>query len=663
LFCVVIAAQLLAACSSVPDSVLATMQGDTLRVDQYEEMFLRTRGGEPFDLEDKQAFLDTWVNFRLKLREAEATGIGEQEEVRNEIEQYRNQLALTFLYEKNLKEPGMHTLYDRRLTEVNLQHIVIKWEEGEDEALDTLMTRDKAERIYALVKNSDLPFDTLVMRYSDDGSKERTLGKLGWFIAGTSFAQLDDMVYNMKPGEITPRPLRTVFGYHIFKLLAVKPARQRLRPAHILYRLDLNNPTDTAAAYAHLSLVLDSLKRGLATFEELARRNSQDTLSGPNGGDIGWINRGINLEPNFETALFNLEKGEVSPVVRTAFGMHIVKVLDEEPPLPYEVQEDDMRRIYMGERFATDYLNFIKRKREEYDFKVMQNVVNIIVSRVKPDVTTSTPDWEKALEAKDLDAYLFSTRLGPVSVREAIAFSKTESSMQMRPITPITLDTLAMMLADEKIAIDQTKDYEQRYPEFARLLREYSESTLISSLEERAVWNEIHAQEDSVRAWWEPRKEFFRFPPRVKFAEIYTYTEKLANAYIDSLNNGADFQKLAARYTQRPGLHSTEGAWKYLPVDENELSRAAAQLKIGEGAGPIKFQAGFSVIKLLDKQPERVKTFEEARSAAIAGYKEYKAEELRATWLRSLRTKFQLSEYPEHLEHTFVPSEDAEGEN
>ncbi|MCB2206616.1 peptidylprolyl isomerase [bacterium] len=655
---VVLAAQLLAACSSVPDSILATMQGDTLRTDEYEKMFLRTRMDEPYNMDDKKDFLHTLVNFRLKLREAKEEKIAEREAVQKDLKTYRNQLAKTFLYEHELKLPGMHTLYDRRKEEVSLQHIVIGYEKFDDGSIDTLSTLEKAKRIFRIVRNSTAPFDSLVLEYSDDESKERTLGKLGWFIAGQSFPKLDDMVYNMQVGEITPNLLRTAFGYHILKLIGRKPSRQRLRPAHILYRLDINNPDDTTEAYAHLSLVLDSLRKGLATFEELARRNSQDSLSGAKGGDLGWMNRGTNLEPNFETALFNLQVGEVSGVVRTAFGMHIIKVLDEEPIPPFEEVEDELRTIYMRERFAMDFLNFVKSSREKYDFKVNDNVARLVMSRVDSTVNTSTPNWEKALRDEDFKAYLFSTKIGPVTVRDAIQFSKKEPTLQMRPINRPTLDTLAMMMADELIAIDQTKGYEQKYPELKRLLTEYRQSTLVSTLEDEQIWGKLDVTEDSVRAWWEPRKDQFIFPARVQFAELYTYTEKQSRLFIDSLNNGADFQELAARYTQRPGLHSAQD-WPYVPVNENELSKVAATLPIGQATGPLKYQSGFSLIKLLDRQPPRTKTFEEAHSAATAGYKEYKAVQLREHWLQSLRQKYQLETYPDHLEYTFVKKEAA----
>ena len=659
-----LAGVLLASCSSVPDNLLATMDGDSIRVAEYENMYLRTRMSPPMNAQDKREFLDTYVNYRLKLLEARARGLHEEEAVRSDIERYRDQLAATFLYDRELVEPGTRELYDRRLTEVQLQHIVVRYREFEDGSLDTLTTRLMAEDVFAKVRASDLPFDTLVMHHSEDESKQRTRGILGYFIAGTTYPKLDDMISDMEPGDIAPQLLRTPFGYHIFTVLDKKPARQRMRPAHILYRLDLNNPNDTAAAYAHLTLVLDSLKRGLATFEELARRNSQDTLSGPEGGDLGWVTRGTNLEPRFEQALLSMEVGEVMKhPVRTAFGMHIVKLLDEEPPEPYEKQRETLRRIYRQQSFAMDFINFVERKRREYDFRINENVVDRIIGRVDSGVTTSTPDWEKALTYEDLEAYLFRTSIRPVSVREAIAFSKREPAVQMRPVNRRTLDTLAMVVADDLIARHETRRYEEAVPEFRRLLREYRESTLISELERREIWSQLNPTEEEVRAYWAQHKEEFRHPPRVKFAEIYTYTQKLAMSYLDSINAGADFQLLAARYTQRPGLYSTQGSWDYIPYDENELAKIAWQMKVGQVAGPIKFQSGFSLIKLLDRQDARVMNFEDARSAAVARYKEEKAEEMRAAWIDRLRQKYETQFYPDHLANTFVPDESESGEN
>jgi peptidyl-prolyl cis-trans isomerase C len=64
---------------------------------------------------------------------------------------------------------------------------------------------------------------------------------------------------------------------------------------------------------------------GGASFEELAKTESDDTGSGANGGDLGEFNRG-QMVPEFEKAAFEAKVGEVTPVVRTQFGYHIIKV-------------------------------------------------------------------------------------------------------------------------------------------------------------------------------------------------------------------------------------------------------------------------------------------------------------------------------------------------
>lgn len=73
--------------------------------------------------------------------------------------------------------------------------------------------------------------------------------------------------------------------------------------------------------------LLGRLRRN-ADFAELARASNIDTTRDA-GGDLGWISRGVMVEP-FERALVTLKIGEISPVIQTSYGFHIVKVEDIE---------------------------------------------------------------------------------------------------------------------------------------------------------------------------------------------------------------------------------------------------------------------------------------------------------------------------------------------
>jgi len=101
------------------------------------------------------------------------------------------------------------------------------------------------------------------------------------------------------------------------------------RPATVTFRQIIVAPHASAAAKAKAKARADSLlaeiRKG-GDFEQIAKRESMDPGTKQLGGDLGWNRRGSGLVPEFERMLFALRPGEVSPVIETAFGYHIIRV-------------------------------------------------------------------------------------------------------------------------------------------------------------------------------------------------------------------------------------------------------------------------------------------------------------------------------------------------
>ena len=99
---------------------------------------------------------------------------------------------------------------------------------------------------------------------------------------------------------------------------------EKIKVAHILIA-----GKDDAANKSKAESVLSQLKAG-ADFATLAKQDSADTLSAKNGGQLDWFEKGV-MDPAFEKAAFALkDKGEMSAVVKSAFGYHIIKLVDKQ---------------------------------------------------------------------------------------------------------------------------------------------------------------------------------------------------------------------------------------------------------------------------------------------------------------------------------------------
>jgi peptidyl-prolyl cis-trans isomerase D len=103
---------------------------------------------------------------------------------------------------------------------------------------------------------------------------------------------------------------------------------ERVKARHILIKTQGKSDAEKKQAMAKAEDILKQLKAG-GDFAKLAEKNSDDTSNAPKGGDLGWFTHG-QMVPEFDKAAFALKPGEMSGIVTTEFGYHIIKVDDKE---------------------------------------------------------------------------------------------------------------------------------------------------------------------------------------------------------------------------------------------------------------------------------------------------------------------------------------------
>lgn len=140
---------------------------------------------------------------------------------------------------------------------------------------------------------------------------------------------------------------------------------EQLNAAHILVMVkEGENPEKDKEALVKAEGLLKRIKKG-DDFSELARENS-DCPSKAKGGDLGYFSKG-QMVPEFEEAAFKLKPGEVSGIVKTKFGYHIIKLLDKKPEGAREfseVKEEISQKLAkQGQKDAFDkYTESLKAK-------------------------------------------------------------------------------------------------------------------------------------------------------------------------------------------------------------------------------------------------------------------------------------------------------------
>ena len=139
----------------------------------------------------------------------------------------------------------------------------------------------------------------------------------------------------------------------------------KVHARHILFIMDEElSPLDRQLKKDKAKMVLEEIRKG-KKFEEMAKLHSED-ISASSGGDLGFLEKG-KMVPEFENAAFSLRKGEVSDIVQTPFGLHIIKVEEVVPgnTKPFEDVKGQIEKVLRREKGAKDFNKWMAELKAE----------------------------------------------------------------------------------------------------------------------------------------------------------------------------------------------------------------------------------------------------------------------------------------------------------
>ncbi len=271
----------------------------------------------------------TVAAFRAKL-EQDGTNFNEfREEIRNEIISVRlreREVDSKLVISENDVDNYLSNQerQEGKGDELLLAHILVVV--PEQASADKIQNyRGRAEQALAKLRGG-ASFAQVAAGYSDAQDALKG-GELGWRPADRMPPMFADALAKMKPGDVSD-VLRSPSGFHIIKLLdrrnkdaAVVVTQTHAR--HILIKT--SELVSENEAKSRLQEIKPRIYKG-ADFAEEARLHSDDG-SASQGGDLGWLSPGETV-PEFESAMDALNVGQISGLVQTGFGWHLIQVLE-----------------------------------------------------------------------------------------------------------------------------------------------------------------------------------------------------------------------------------------------------------------------------------------------------------------------------------------------
>lgn len=596
--------------------------------------------GQAEESKSVEEYLDLFVNFKLKVIEAENQGLDTLASFKKELSGYRKQLAKSYFVDESVVDSLIEEAYLRLQSEVRASHILFTLDANAAPE-DTLRVYKKAMSIRKyLLKGKD--FAELANAESQDPSADRNGGDLGYFTAFRMIYPFESAAYNTPVGEIS-MPVRTRFGYHVIKVTDKREARGKVKIAHIWKRLPKESTDQQAQNIKDtIFMIYDKLQKG-EDFSDLSKQYSDDRRSAESGGEIPWFGTGEMIAP-FENAAFNIEKkGDFCEPVQTSYGWHILKLIDKKGLESFNEKKEELKKLIgrderavMGKKAV---IAQIKQKRGFEDFDVAKELYPLM------DTSIFEGRWD-AKKAAGLDKPMFRIGEQTVNQQDFIAFITKNRIRRKKVPIEVFINQQYEKFTDETIIKYEEDRLEQFYPDFKFLMKEYHDGILLFDLTDKEVWTKAVKDTTGLEAFYEKKKTNYMWDDRID-ASIFTYknekalkaARKVLSKKKQKLLTDDDILALVNK-KDSTALTLTESK-KYSKGDNTFIDEIFALYEKNKTTKDNIYtpKSGENIIVIVNKKlaPES-KLLEEIRGIITADYQNLLEEE----WIKSLRNKYSV---------------------
>ena len=583
-------------------------------------------------------YLNLYSLFKMKVSEARIAKLDTVQSIQYELVNYRKQLAKNYLTDEAMSEKLVLEAYDRMKKDVKVAHILISSSQFA-QSKDTLAPYKKIDSIYnAILKGAD--FAKTAEALSDDGDSRKRGGDIGYFTALQTVYPFENAAYTTPVGKVS-KPFRTQFGYHIIKVLDVRPAVGTASVSQIMIAVSKSKGEEAmAAAKLKVDSIQNDMKKGVS-FEELVKKYSDDKFSKDNGGVLRTFGVG-EMTPEFEKAAFALKKsGDISAPITTDYGTHIIKLIDKSGLKPLDsLRASIKKKIENDSRSAAAKEAYVNKIKQQNGFKELPaNYEELLVRVNKIPDTGKQANMFSFNDFRDMGKVIFTFNGKEFLQNDLIKFMEVLTRGKILGARNAILKDVYNMYVNNIITDFQEQKLVEEKPEFKALMEEYTDGIMLFELMDRNVWSKASKDTTGLKSFYETRKNKYQWEPGFTGA-VYTFKNEAAlkegQKMLQAKKTATDEELMKKLNTEQmpDAVTITHGRYEFSKY--KDLPQASvAKGKLSEAK---KNDNGTYTVVKADEiyTTPTPKSLNEAKGYVVAEYQDY----LEKKWNDEMRAKY-----------------------
>jgi len=575
-------------------------------------------------------YLDLYINSRLKIREAYDRGYDTLPNIKNEIENLRNQVIENYMSDPAAISGLTKEAFKRSLKDIHLAHIFISLK-NESGIPDTAAIRKKLDEVSKrLARGED--FLKVAQQYSDDPSAKTNRGDLNYITVFTLPYELENIAYSTAPGKFS-KPYLSRSGYHIFKNIGERKALGTIKVQQILLAFP---PGMRETAKKSLQQLADSLYRRIQagdSFAKLASSFSNDYVSAASDGNMPEISVG-EYDPSFEKAIWSLKDGSISKPFETDYGYHIVKRISARPVVTSAADKANtevlQQKIMADDRWKTAR-NFIYERVKNKDLFHKSTYNEAVLWALSDSLLDSKPPGIG--KAMNTSSPLFTLGDSTIRVMEWIGFAQMNRFKADR----VTLKSYPDIM--EEFVNNSMYQYYRAHLEdfnddFRNQMNEFRDGNLFFEIMQQEVWNK--AQNDSValQSLYEKNKNQYTWKQSADAVIFFCSDEVAAKELHKQMKKDpTNWRKEVEAVSEKVVADSARYEWSQIPGIEGKTPVDGMITPLS--VNPTDKTASFSLISKVYQQPAP-RSFNEAKGLVMNDYQTM----LEQDWVKALKKKY-----------------------